>query len=914
MKIMNKVNFPLYWAAASNDTDNVYASSSGGIFYELCRHIIAKHGIIYGATEFSPCEVRHDEARDIEAVKPFRRSKYLRSAIGNCYARVKDNLEKGYLVLFSGAGCQIGGLYKYLSTEYDNLYTCEVVCHGAPLNVALKKYVSEQEEKRNAKMTKINFRDKREGWLKNCIAETYDDGSENVGLSVNHPVHGLYLRGINVERGCGTCGYQKIPRTADITLADFWQCNLPEFSERKSSGISLVSINTLKGANLFNQTRKNLTAVAVSEQEAVKSCRHLAHAPQTHPGRDAFEFLIKRNKFSFVYSLFTEFAAVILPKKLSVYRYGNEEDNFHNALKTLFGGIDEIAYFTDDDDRIVGIATFGEFINKSNSGEVWLNQQYKRAVFGDDCIPTIKKIFAENKKINRIPVTDAEGKLLFEVRRICTENNKNDYRKYKLVDVLLKRHNIRRVFVHRPDAINGFVYTLRQQVRMLDAISFPQILSDPSRYEKEYKDVLGTDCDGKYIENLGNITKIFFDGRRYRHADNVSQFVNIVGGERVTTKTLTASLNTMHVYGRCGVFGYAVKDEETLPSRLQYLLTRNHCNIKVINHGLWGADDEKIITNIYSDMTDGTITPNDMVLVYAYLPSAVNDASDANSFYMNTTVAFHKALKSNNGINFYDKPGHMNAAGYAVIAENIFCEIKDKFLSENNNRGKYTSQTAIRGKAETPMLREFIENCKKRLPNDIDRHSESIGAIVMNCNPFTLGHLYLIKKARETVDRLLIFVVEEDKSTFSFALRFEMVQEGCRDLPNVYILPSGKFMISALTFPEYFTKDENSDISINPTADVRMFAEHIAPAFHITKRFAGTEPTDKITAQYNETMSHILHNYGIEFVEIERLKNKNGFISATTVREYIEKCDYDSLRQLLPNTTIKILQKHNWIN
>ncbi len=179
----------------------------------------------------------------------------------------------------------------------------------------------------------------------------------------------------------------------------------------------------------------------------------------------------------------------------------------------------------------------------------------------------------------------------------------------------------------------------------------------------------------------------------------------------------------------------------------------------------------------------------------------------------------------------------------------------------------------------------------------------------MNCNPFTLGHRYLIEKALEQCSFLILFLVEEDKSFFSFEDRLKLVDEGTKDIPNLAIIPSGRFVLSSLTFSDYFNKSEMQDRIIDTSLDVTVFAREIAPCLHITKRFAGEEPFDNVTRQYNETMRRVLPEYGIEFVEIPRKEGEDGAISASRVRKLLEKRDFDGLKPLVPDSTFSYLLK-----
>ena len=149
------------------------------------------------------------------------------------------------------------------------------------------------------------------------------------------------------------------------------------------------------------------------------------------------------------------------------------------------------------------------------------------------------------------------------------------------------------------------------------------------------------------------------------------------------------------------------------------------------------------------------------------------------------------------------------------------------------------------------------------------------GAIVMNANPFTLGHRYLVEKASRMVEKLYVLVVEEDASEFSFDGRLEMVRRGCAGLANVEVLPGGFGVISRSVFPAYFLKEPSEAASVQMALDLDFFARNVAPVLGTTVRFVGSEPSDPLTAQYNGMMRSILPSRGISVREIPRLTIKD---------------------------------------
>ncbi len=200
-------------------------------------------------------------------------------------------------------------------------------------------------------------------------------------------------------------------------------------------------------------------------------------------------------------------------------------------------------------------------------------------------------------------------------------------------------------------------------------------------------------------------------------------------------------------------------------------------------------------------------------------------------------------------------------------------------------------------------IREWIA---KAYDAEISNHG-NVGAIVMNCNPFTLGHRYLVEKALESVEALYLFVVEEDLSQFSFADRLMLVKEGVKDFHGrVKVLPSGKFIISSFSFAGYFTKE----MEITPpdsTTDVLIFASMIAPALNIRTRFVGEEPTCLVTRSYNERMEQLLPDMGVAVRVIPRKEVGGTAISASRVRKALEENDLQSIRNLVPDTTYNYL-------
>lgn len=197
---------------------------------------------------------------------------------------------------------------------------------------------------------------------------------------------------------------------------------------------------------------------------------------------------------------------------------------------------------------------------------------------------------------------------------------------------------------------------------------------------------------------------------------------------------------------------------------------------------------------------------------------------------------------------------------------------------------------------------DWIQNIKK----DLDKDEYS--AIVMNANPLTLGHEYLVDKALEEARDLIIFVLEEDASYFSTKDRYKIVKNHYHNNGRVHVYKSGPYIISRATFPTYFLKKDTDKLKVYTELDAKIFAKRIAKDLNIKKRYFGTEPIDKVTEKYNEMMKKILFEYGVESEFIERKKINDEYISASKLREGLET-DFESIKKYLSQDVYEYLKE-----
>src|SRR6056297_986163 len=188
---------------------------------------------------------------------------------------------------------------------------------------------------------------------------------------------------------------------------------------------------------------------------------------------------------------------------------------------------------------------------------------------------------------------------------------------------------------------------------------------------------------------------------------------------------------------------------------------------------------------------------------------------------------------------------------------------------------------------------------------------EGATALVMNCNPFTLGHRYLVeaasRRAAEAGQTVHLFVVSAERSLFPEQVRYDLLKKGTEEFENVMVHHGGPYIISGATFPSYFLRDSEAVTSAHARLDLQIFGERIAPALNIERRMVGEEPYCPVTAAYNKEMRLILPSYGIEVEEISRLEYAGAAVSASKVRELIRENQWNEIESLVPRSTWRYL-------
>lgn len=296
---------------------------------------------------------------------------------------------------------------------------------------------------------------------------------------------------------------------------------------------------------------------------------------------------------------------------------------------------------------------------------------------------------------------------------------------------------------------------------------------------------------------------------------------------------------------------------------------------------------------------------------------AVDDAHKGEAI-ANTLISHliaHANEEGHSNVMLFTKP--KNRQLFESLSFRLLAEAPEAVLMETGIGGLGDTVEALKKiKEEGEVCKENNQECKEEektnlnittpqhlnpsTPQPLTTTTPRRGVVVMNSNPFTLGHRYLIEQAAKQVERLFVMVVREDCSLFAYAERKAMVEQGVAHLKNVMVIDGSEYAISQATFPTYFLKRLDDAADTQMLLDLDLFRRHIAPALGTTVRFVGTEPTDRLTRRYNQLMHEVL----ADVRETVRLEKNGNAVSASRVRKAMEQGDMSTIRQLVPPTTL----------
>ena len=346
--------------------------------------------------------------------------------------------------------------------------------------------------------------------------------------------------------------------------------------------------------------------------------------------------------------------------------------------------------------------------------------------------------------------------------------------------------------------------------------------------------------------------------------------------------------------------------------RIEAFLKRNGLRIDDMNYYAAVLDDD-------GEMIAGGGLKDDVIKCVA-----VDDAHKGEAI-ANTLVSHlisHANQEGYSCIKLFTKP--KNRQLFESLSFRLLAEAPEAILMETGIGGINNTVEALKKiKEESEKYKEYNKECKEdskeckevgktnlntSTPQHLNTTMQPSGCIVMNCNPFTLGHRYLVESASRMVEHLFVIVVREDRSAFSYQERKAMVTAGTADLKNVTVCDGSEYAISNTTFPTYFLKRLSDATDTQILLDLDLFRRHIAPALGAEVRFVGTEPTDELTRRYNELMMESLGKDHV--VQIPRLENGGVAVSASRVRRAMDSNSLKEAAQLVPPTTLPYIIAH----
>ena len=271
-------------------------SSSGGIFSAIAEWILQQKGVVFGAAFDENFEVHHIAVETKEELIKLRGSKYVQSRLENTFLEAKEYLEKKRKVLFTGTACQIAGLKNYLSAEYENLYTVDVLCHGAPSPKIWRMYLDDKKEQYQASINKVEFRNKDDGWKNYFINIAFSNMERFYTHYYKDKFTRMFLDNLDLRPSCYSCVFKEIPRISDVTIGDSWGVEnyMPDMDDDK--GTSVILVHSSNGEKIFREIRKKLIVSEVGLDVAVSPTADSRKSVTMHPNRNKYLEGVKRGE------------------------------------------------------------------------------------------------------------------------------------------------------------------------------------------------------------------------------------------------------------------------------------------------------------------------------------------------------------------------------------------------------------------------------------------------------------------------------------------------------------------------------------------------------------------------------------------------------------------------------------------
>ena len=271
-------------------------SSSGGIFSLVAEWVLSQNGVVFGAAFDENFEVCHIAVETKEELSKLCGSKYVQSRLDNTYPFVKKYLENDRKVLFTGTGCQVAGLKKFLNKDYANLYAVDVLCHGVPSPRIWKMYLDDKKKQYNATIDKIEFRNKAFGWKNFSVNIEFSDNQKYCIKFYEDKFMQMFLGNIDLRPSCYNCRFKGFPRISDMTIGDSWGIEnyMPDMDDDK--GTSVIIVNSLKGKQMLDAFMGSLNLREASLDKVLPITADSRKSVEMHPNRVKFFKGVERDE------------------------------------------------------------------------------------------------------------------------------------------------------------------------------------------------------------------------------------------------------------------------------------------------------------------------------------------------------------------------------------------------------------------------------------------------------------------------------------------------------------------------------------------------------------------------------------------------------------------------------------------
>lgn len=605
----------------------------------------------------------------------------------------------------------------------------------------------------------------------------------------------------------------------------------------------------------------------------------------------------------------------------AVYELKENQTDLSWFLEHFLYKDDEVLYFVDNG-KLKAVVSIGDLFGYLEGGKKEIlntNFMWVREKEHDKA----STFFLDHPTVHELPVINDLGRLIGVVKsgKCNSERTRNNFRTYakslyygeeafykKTAEKFMEHFKGIVFLADLPDdgrAVKGLKSSKEKEnyakKSRIDALTHLKRMTEQEERKYWGEAVYKPGISKRFAEEFSGMKVTERNGIKYYENSECPHYITFEKGRRKLPNSNHRAIRKIYLAGPCTIFGAYVADNQTIAYYLQQSMNDSGCECQVVNFGTLGPGYE-----FQYLLTEG-IDDADIVVVAFQSRRWISSFMDSypNVHYMGDFTAIFDSMQDPTDC-ILDSFRHTNYRVSEKIAKRIFESVEPYLGQEDCRKRNDSTAKPIQDYFISRDIYVYYKDFALRY--GLERLEGTVGAIVMNCNPFTRGHRYLAEYAASKTDTLIIFVVEEDASAFPFADRIEMVRKGTQDIDNIKVVPSGKYSISKGTFAQYFEKDKEIVEIDSMEYDVRIFCEVIAECMNISCRFVGEEPTDLVTRQYNETMKEILPQYNMKLDEIPRMKKGKTCISASRARECIAKRDWRGAADILPETTINYLK------